>query len=306
MIQNTAFYRQGESGRRLPFWKPLDEMSWEDISAVSAAGQASKYWSVGDCKRIVLNGKVGEGLTLSNLEVCVFILGFDHNSSREGLGIHFGGFQTALSGGQDIALIDGNFGKYESSGFKCFNMNHCGSSTYGGWKGCDLRYDILGSTNIPPSGYLGAALLDRTGYDAGEDTAANPVPNTLMAALPADLRAVMLPMTKYTSNVGSGAQREDVTASIDYLPLMSEYEIFGTQISCNPYEHEFQQRYDYYKNGGAKVRFRHSSVNSAVVWSSRSPVKSGLGSDFDGVSSAGEPSQYDATACLGLAPVFKV
>ncbi len=306
MIQNTAFYGLETSSQRLPFWKPLNDMSWEEISAVSAAGQASKYWSVGDCKRIVLNGKIGEGLTLSNLEVYVFILGFDHNYVREGLGIHFGGFKTALSDGLDIALIDSNFGKYDSSGFSYFNMNHCGNSNYGGWKGCDLRYDILGSTNVPPSGYHGSALPDRTGYDAGEDTATNPVPNTLMAALPADLRAVMLPMTKYTNNAGDSSRVEDITASIDYLPLMSEQEIFGTQIACNPFEYAFQEQYDYYKNDGPTARFRHSSTDSAVVWGSRSPVKSGMGSLFVGVSGAGNLSQYGATGCLGLAPIFKV
>ncbi len=306
MIQNTAFYGQGTSAQRLPLWKPLDEMSWEEISAVSAAGQGAKYWSPGDCKRIVLNGKIGGGLTVSNLEVCVFILGFDHNYIREGPGIHFGCFKTALSGGVDIALIDSNFGKYDSSGLLFFNMNHCGNSNYGGWKGCDLRYDILGSTNVPPSDYLGAALPGRVGYDAGEDTATNPVPNTLMAALPTDLRAVMLPITKYTNNAGSSSKEEDVTASVDYLPLMSEFEIFGSQASCNPCEHNFQERYDYYRNGGSTARFRHSSTGSPVVWNARSPVGAGMGSLFIGVSSTGGQSQYGATGCLGLAPVFKV
>lgn len=306
MIQNTVFYGLGTSGQRLPLWKPLDDMSWEEISAVSAAGQGAKYWSVGDCKRIVLNGKIGGGLTLSNLEVCVFILGFDHNRAREGHGIHFGCFRTALSGGVDIALIDSSFGKYDSSGSRFFNMNHWGKSICGGWKGCDLRYDVLGSTNIPPSGYQGAALSDRTGYDAGEDTATNPAPNTLMAALPADLRAVMRPMTKFTNNVGTSSQEEDITASIDYLPLLSEQEIFGTQVACNPYEYRFQEQYDYYKNGGSAARFRHSSAAEAVVWTARSPVKSGMGNLFVGVSGTGSPGQYGATGCLGLAPVFKV
>lgn len=41
--------------------------------------------------------------------------------------------------------------------------------------------------------------------DATATTATNPVANTLMAALPSDLRAVMQPMTIYTDNTGGGS-----------------------------------------------------------------------------------------------------
>lgn len=76
-----------------------------------------------------------------------YIIGFNHNSSKEGNGITFGTFKTALSGGTDICLVDGNYNGYSTNGTKYFNMNHSSNTNAGGWKGCDLRYDVLGSTN---------------------------------------------------------------------------------------------------------------------------------------------------------------
>ena len=61
----------------------LNSNSWATIKAVSDAGQGDNYWDVGDTKTITINGKVGN-FTFSNLSIAVFILGFNHNSSREG------------------------------------------------------------------------------------------------------------------------------------------------------------------------------------------------------------------------------
>ena len=93
----------------------LNNNSWDVISAVSSAGEAANFWSVGDCKEIVLNGTVGK-LTLSNYTVCVFIIGFDHNSTYEGANrIHFQLGKTALSGGTDVALCDSSYGSSVSA-----------------------------------------------------------------------------------------------------------------------------------------------------------------------------------------------
>ena len=48
--------------------------------------------------------------------------------------------------------------------------------------------------------------------------------------LPSDLRAVLKPITKYTDNVGggSGSVQSNVTATTDYLPLLSMKEVFGS------------------------------------------------------------------------------
>lgn len=69
--------------------KVLNDNSWATIREVSSAGLGANYWAVGDMKEIKINGKVGN-TTFSNLAVNVFILGFNHNSAREGGNkIHF-------------------------------------------------------------------------------------------------------------------------------------------------------------------------------------------------------------------------
>lgn len=153
----------------------LNDCSWEDISKIAAAGLASQYWSVGATKTIIINGKVGT-LSLSNLSVDVFILGFDHNSSVEGSNrIHF---QIGKISSKLIGLIDGGYNSYDTNGTKYFNMNHWGNYNYGGWAGCDLRYDVLGSTDVAPSGYGSAVTTSRVGYNASATCATNPVANT--------------------------------------------------------------------------------------------------------------------------------
>ena len=165
----------------------LNENDWSVIKSVADASQGANYWAVGDRKAVTVNGTVGTQAI--NGTYYVYILGFNHNSSREGTGITFGTFKTALSGGTDICLVDSHYNDYSTGGQKWFNMNHSSNTNSGGWKGCDLRYDVLGSTNS-------------NNNDAGTTTATSPVSGTLMAALPSDLRAVMKPMNIYTDNTG--------------------------------------------------------------------------------------------------------
>lgn len=61
----------------------LNENSWAVIKAVSDSGQGDNYWDVGDTKTITINGKIGN-TTFNNLSINAFIIGFNHNSSREG------------------------------------------------------------------------------------------------------------------------------------------------------------------------------------------------------------------------------
>ena len=294
----------------MPTKKALNDQTWAEIRQVSDAGQGSSYWSVGDRKAVLVNGTVG---TLAvNQTLYVYILGFNHNSAKEGAGIHFGTFKSALTNGADVCLIDSYYGSYQSyNGTKYFQMNHWGTSSnyntnYGGWKACDMRYDILGSTNKAPSGYGAQKTTSVVGYDAPTNTATSPVANTLMAALPSDLRAVMKPITKYTDSVGNSSNvAGNVTASVDYLPLLAEFEIFGTRSYANQYEQNSQVQYDYYKSGNSKVKYRHSSTGSTAVWWERSPRYSGYGA-FCCVGAGGGAGGNGASYSFGLAPAFMV
>lgn len=289
----------------MPTKKALNDQTWAEIRQVSDAGQGSSYWSVGDRKAVLVNGTVG---TLAvNQTLYVYILGFNHNSAKEGNGIQFGTFKTALSGGTDVCLVDGSYNSYKTDGSKIFNMNHWGNYNYGGWKACDLRYDILGSTNKAPVNYGKARATSDTGYDAPTNTATSPVANTLMAALPADLRAVMKPITKYTDNKGNSSDvAANVTSSLDYLPLLAEQEIFGgNRTYSNQYEKNSQVQYAYYSAGNSKVKYRHSATGSAAYWWERSPYYNGS-TAFCVVYTNGTASYGIARYSLGLAPAFMV
>lgn len=289
----------------MPTKKALNDQTWAEIRQVSDAGQGSSYWSVGDRKAVLVNGTVG---TLAvNQTLYVYILGFNHNSAKEGNGIQFGTFKTALSGGTDVCLVDGSYNSYKTDGSKIFNMNHWGNYNYGGWKACDLRYDILGSTNKAPVNYGKARATSDTGYDAPTNTATSPVANTLMAALPTDLRAVMKPITKYTDNKGNSSDvAANVTSSLDYLPLLAEQEIFGgNRTYSNQYEKNSQVQYAYYSAGNSKVKYRHSATGSAAYWWGRSPIY-GNSSGFCSVYTNGTATTSNARYSYGLAPAFMV
>lgn len=269
----------------------LNENDWSVIKSVADASQGANYWAVGDRKAVTVNGTVGTQAI--NGTYYVYILGFDHNSSREGTGITFGTFKTALSGGTDICLVDSHYNDYSTGGQKWFNMNHSSNTNSGGWKGCDLRYDVLGSTNS-------------NNNDAGTTTATSPVSGTLMAALPSDLRAVMKPMNIYTDNTGGGSNTASyVTKSVDYLPLLAEYEIFGTRSYANSAEQNYQAQYQYYKNGNSKVKYRHSSTSSTAYWWERSPYYNGS-NPFCRVYTSGLADYANARYSYGLAPAFRV
>ena len=268
--------------------KVLNENTWETISGVSADSTGASYWAVGDRKAVAVSGTVGTQSVSGTYYV--YIIGFNHNGAT---GIDFGTFKTALSGGTDICLIDAGYGNNYTNGTKYFNMNHSSNTNSGGWKGCDLRYDVLGSTNTNDG-------------DATATTATNPVANTLMAALPSDLRAVMKPMTIYTDNTGGGSNTaSNVTASVDYLPLLAEYEIFGTRSYANSSEQNHQAQYAYYSAGNSKVKYRHSATSSAAWWWERSP--SYYGSDnFCSVTTNGNADYTGAGSSYGVAPAFRV
>ena len=269
----------------------LNDNSWETIRKISDAGTGANYWSVGDRKAVTVNGTVGT--LVVNGTYYAYIIGFNHNSSKEGNGITFGTFKTALSGGTDICLVDGEYNSDSTNGTKYFNMNHSSNTSSGGWKGCDLRYDVLGSTNTNDG-------------DATATTATNPVANTLMAALPSDLRAVIKPMTIYTDSTGGGiAIASNVVSSVDYLPLLAEYEIFGTTSYTNDAEKNYQEQYAYYFAGNSKVKYRHSATGSIAYWWERSLDYFSM-STFCTVNASGSAGARDAKYSYGIAPVFRV
>lgn len=256
----------------------LNDYSWDEISAISASGDASNYFEIGDRKEIVLNGTVG-CLTLSNYLCYAYIIGFNHNSSREGSGrIHFQLAKTALSGGTDICFTDS---RYNSSGSSAaFRMNKSNTNS-GGWEDSYMRNSICGTSKTSTSGRF-------------------------MGAIPAALRNALKSVTKYTDNTGNASTSSSaVTATTDYIFLLSEYEVFGSCSLANSNEASRQQQYAYYSAGNSKVKYRHTSTSSAAGWWLRSAERS-LSNYFTFASTGGYAYYDDAYRSLGFAPGFCV
>lgn len=251
----------------------LNDNDWDTISAVADEGQGANYWAIGDRKQVTLNGKLSK-LSLSNYSTYAFIIGFNHNSSREGSGrIHFQIGKTALTGGTDICLISG----YNDD--SDFYMNTSNTNS-GGWKDSYMRNNICGTS--------------KTSYTG-----------TIIGVIPAALRAVLKSVTKYTNNNGSSSSSSAVTATTDYFFLLSEYEVFGNITYANNYEANYQQQYAYYSAGNSKVKYRHDQTGSSVNWWLRSPV-AGDSSDFVFVTGGGSVYSSGASFSLGFAPGFCV
>ena len=258
----------------------LNNNSWEVIRLIADQGAGANYWNVGDAKSIVLNGTV-QGYTFSNLTINAFIIGINHNAELEGANnIHF---QIGKIGSIAVALCDNNYGNNGSS--NGFRMN-LSNTNVGGWERSYGRNTLLGNSNTPIS----------------------PFANSLVAALPSDLRTVIKSVTKYTDNTGNSNNTPDaVTATIDYLFFLAEFEVRGVRTYANQYEQNYQTQYDYYKAGNSKIKYRHNATSTAVWYWCRSPYYND-NVDFCGIFPSGDggASSDNANDSRGLAPALVV
>lgn len=249
----------------------LNNNEWALISKVASRSLGANYWSVGDRKSVVLNGSVGYGdsaRTFSNQTYWVYIIGFDHNSAKEGKGIAFQGFKTAQTDGVDIAVTATN---YTSTGS---GMVMNGSNTnVGGWNGSVAYQTIMPQWKN---------------------------------CFPSDLQAVIRTTTLYTDNTGnSSTSASAVTANSNEVYYLAEYEVFGSNKYANTNEPAQQAQYDYYKAGNSKVKYESDNTSTAAIWWLRSPDRN-YSISFCYVSSDGSASNISASGSYGSAPCFKV
>lgn len=261
----------------------LNDNEWDVIKSVSDAGQGENYWSIGDRKAVTLNGTVGH-LSLSNYTTYAFIIGFNHNASVEGANrIHFQLAKTALSDGTDVCFCDNQYGpdsEWPSPGEGYFVMN-ASSTTSGGWKSSQMRANICGTSLSSYSG-------------------------TIIAVIPAALRAVLKSVTKYTDNTGGGsAAASNVTPTTDYFFLLSEFEVFGSISYGNTNEKNKQAQYAYYSAGNSKIKYKHNGMSIAADWWLRSPRENST-NHFMNVYTNGKIDSSAARYSLGFAPGFCV
>jgi len=251
----------------------LNDNSWATISQVSQAGEGDLWWDVGDAKAITVNGKVGANLTLTNRTMYVFILGFNHKDNNVAdNNIMWGCFRSGTAANSvNAALYDSKYSPDHSwasytDGTVCMTMNHKGNYNYGGWKACDLRYDILGATSTAPKGYPAArSTTNNVGYDATAATLTSPKADTLLAALPSDLRAVMRLRTHYCDNTGNSSNTAaNVTSVVDAISLLMEFEVFGARSYANQYEKDKQAQFAYFANGNSKKWYKYDATGTEL------------------------------------------
>ena len=244
----------------------LNENSWKAIKWASDNSVGQNYWAVGDCKQITMNGKVSDGLTLTDYTTWVYIIGFNHNTEKEGNGITFQGFK-ATDKGTPVCLTDSGFNSNKTSG-TWFNMNNSATNA-GGWKASSMR------TVIMP---------------------------LIKASLPADLQAVIKTSTIYTA---PGTGDIACTASDDDVFLLGEYEVFGTISSATTQEPNYLKQYTYYSAGNSKLKYKHNDTSTAAYWWERSPFNR-LDNRFCSVTSDGDANANPAHRSRGVCPCFKV
>lgn len=222
-----------------------------------------------------MNGKVSDGLTLTNFETYIYILGFNHNETLEGSGIVFGGFKTAQAGGVDICLNDTLYGSdtAHTSG-QWFNINNS-QSNIGGWKSSLMR-----TVNMP----------------------------LIKAAFPSELQKVIKPSTIYTDNKGSdgAGAASSITSTQDDVYLLAEYEATGEKWpNGNSNEKNKQQIYTYYTLGNSKIKYFSNDNTKASPWYLRSP-KPNMAGFWCYVNGTGASAYGYTTFGHGIAPAFRV
>lgn len=244
----------------------LNDISWADIKRISDAGKSSSYFAIGDRKEVILNGTCSK-LSFSNQKYYCYIIGIDHNSSREGSNrIHFQFGYTALSKGTHIAFISG----YNDD--SDFYMNSSNTNS-GGWNNSFMRKTICAQ---------------------------------FKNCLPTDLKSVLKSITKYSDNTGGGSNTASyVTATMDDIFLLAEYEVFGSRNYANSAEQNYQAQYQYYKNSNSKVRYKHNSTGTTAYWWLRS-VRADGSITFCNVSASGSANYNFASYSYGFAPAFCV
>lgn len=256
----------------------LNDCTWQEISEIASSGKASTYFSVGDVKKIVLSGTVGQ-YTFNDLLVGVFIIGINHNPLVEGNNlIHFQfsyqniNYTNVLDGGYLSCFVDSEYGSATSNPGYRMNLSATNSR---GWEESYMRRELLGRNKANASG-------------------------TFLGALPEDLLSVIKPCNKSTKNGLT------ITNTSDYLFLQSEYEIYGTD-DMNPGDAMHQKQYDLYKLLDSKLKLRVPGFpSSANYWLRTNYAKSGT--SFAAVGTLDSTGVFEASAnySYAIAPCFCV
>lgn len=253
--------------------KALNDCTWAEISQISSSGQAANTFSVGDQKEIVLNGRAFN-TNFNNQHVYAFIVGINHNASREGDNvIHF---ELYKNGDTPYAITTSDYGMHQ--GGKDTSMMTTNDNS-GGWAGSDMRKNKLGGRTT--------------------DSKDSPESGTFMSILPSDLRAVLRSVSKYTF------EDSTPTKTSEYIFLYALYEVLG-----EPYEYggsnevTFLEQYEYYKSGNSVIHQGSSRSGSVFFWTRSKETN--YGTSFYAITNGGEQIVFRADYSIGVVTLFFV
>lgn len=129
----------------------------------------------------------------------------------------------------------------------------------------------------------------------------NTICPALFNAMPEAWQNVVADCTKYTSYA------DDIVSTSDKIWLLAEYEVFGEITQANDIEKDYQQQYEYYSNGGEKIKYDLNLPSQDCSWWLRSVAKSWSGGMcFCYVTNNGECAELPPPASLGFSPCFAV
>lgn len=211
----------------------LNSCSWAQIRSISDAGKAKNYFAVGDSKTIHLFGQVpigsSSGYDTLNMDIDVFIIGFDHNSRIEGNNKIT--FCMGKKNGKMVALTTSGYNKRPSQSYANYQASFC-----------------IWPTELTAISWDMSTMYSWTLSNDDSYPPTNPRKYSLMAALPSDLRAVMKKTVKYARKLIG----DDVVAEPcdNYLFLFSEPEVRRPRFT-SPQDKEYQARYEYFLAGNS-------------------------------------------------------
>lgn len=248
--------------------KTLNDCTWAEISQISSSGQAANTFSVGDQKEIVLNGRFADRY-FQDTTAALFIIGINHNASREGENlIHFE-LLKSVNTGNLICFTDNDYPN--DGGSNSLQMNEIDDNSCG-WEDSLLRHDMLAST-IRPTLSIGLASI-----------------------LPDELKNVMKTATKYSYKVST------VVSTSDYVSIFSEKEVFGTTTRGPTSESNYQVQYEYYASGNSVL---HYTMDNEPAYCWTRTIWYGDGNDsFVIIDKDGGVNGYGAARSIGVSPII--
>lgn len=231
----------------------LHDCSWATIQYAASKNIGQNYWEVGDTKNFNLKGAFGTYSGTGDNRVGACIMGFNHTNGEQGVdqGIHFCLGAVLLTNGSvtQTCFCSANYGSYTTTNNTSYFVMQPSTAVGGGWSKSHMRNNILGSS---------------------AETVETAPEGSLLKLLPDTLCKVLSKMTKYTYEGGSPSSSQ-VGSTEDYLPLLSEYEIFGQAGYASSYEKTYCTLYDFYSNANVKTRYDYSNRSSTRIWWTRTP-----------------------------------